>query len=163
MAVVISSRTVQMIDAVGGRLTQGFFLVEYRDANYTPGGENLVLNSYFRNIEHITAAPASGALEYTPRPNYGDFPTNGGSGRLQLWYSASGLVTLNVSGLPIQILSGNISNLSGLGGLPGGATIASGRIGVVGSGAFNVGIAPIEILSGTAVSGIRTKLFVVGY
>jgi hypothetical protein len=160
MGSIISSLVFTRKDDRGNPITEAYLLWEFRDANYTPGGENINLTSLFRRVEHIAMWPASGALEYNPRPNYGDFPANAGSGRVQLWYSASGIVTLNISGLPVQILSGTSLTLAS-GNTVGGPI--SGRVGLPGSGAFNAGIAPVEILSGTAVSGIRTKLHVLGY
>ena len=153
MATIISSLLFAKEDINGNPFTDGYLLVEYRDAGYTPGGENLNLTSYFRRVEHIETFPASGALEYQPRVNYADLPGNAGSGRLQLWYSGSGV--LNISGIAITILSGHPFLISGFIGP------VSGRIAA--QAAINAGVAPIEILSGTAVSGVRTKIYVLGY
>ena len=160
MGAIISSIVFTEKDDRGNPWTKAYLLWEFRDTGYSPGGENINLTALFRRVEHIEMFPSSGVLEYQPRPNYGDFPANAGSGRVQLWYGGSGIVTLNISGLPIQILSGTTLTLAS-GNTAGGPI--SGRVNAVGSGAFNAGLAQVEILSGVAVSGIRAKLFILGY
>ena len=162
MGTLISPIVLTRRDVQGNEWVDVYSIYEYRDAGISPGGEAIDLTPYMRRVENIHAQPISGILIYEPRPNATDFPGNAGSGRMELWSLGSGIVTLNISGLQIQILSGNISNLSGLGGLPGGATIASGRIGVTGSGAFNASIQFTQILSGTAVSGARAYIHAFG-
>lgn len=157
MAIVISSTVFTRQDMMGNPWVEGWFLVEFRDANYTLGGENLALNTYMSRIEHINAQFVSGNNNYETSPNLADYPANAGSGRLQLYYMGSGIVTLNISGLRVGIQSGALIVTSGVG------PVQSGRIEVTGSGAFNAGLLKIEILSGVAVSGTRTKLHVLGY
>ena len=163
MGTLISPIVFTRRDDAGNPWVEVFSIFEYTSAGLLPTGESIDLSPYMRRVENILAQPISGILLYDPRPNATDFPGNAGSGRMELHSLVSGIVTLNISGLPIQILSGNISNLSGLGGLPGGATIASGRIGLTGSGAFNAGIQMGSLLSGTAVSGARAYIRAFGY
>ena len=158
MAIVVSGIVFTRSDNAGNPWTEGYFLIEFRDARYTPGGEAMDLSAYMRRVEFMHAQPISGALTYEPRPMATDFPGNAGSGRLTLHYVDSGIVTLHVSGLPIQILSGSIVSLAS-----GMSNAGSGRIGLVGSGAFNAGIVTTEILSGTAVSGVRAYIHTLGY
>ena len=158
MGTLISPIVLTRRDVQGNEYVDVYSIFEYRDAGIQPTGESIDLSNFMRRVENIHAPPISGALLYDPRPNATDFPGNAGSGRMELHSLVSGIVTLNVSGLPIQILSGAISNLSGLGGLPGGITIASGRLGLTGSGAFNAGIQMGSLLSGTAVSGARAYI-----
>lgn len=157
MAVIISSLLFTKLDINGNRWVDGYLLVEYRDAGYSPGGENIDLTSRFRRVEHIEAFPASGVLDYNPRANYGDLPGNAGSGRLQLFYGGSGNININISGLPVSILSGTILSFAS-GVMHGG----SGRLAFGGSGFINAGQVQTEILSGIAVSGIRAKIYVLG-
>lgn len=159
MAVIVSSILFAKQDIQGNRYTDGYLLVEFRDTGYMPGGEVIDLTANFNRIEHIEAFPASGALEYNPRVNQGDFPANAGSGRVQAWYLGSGVLNLNISGLPVSILSGTI--LSFASGIMHGG---SGRLAFGGSGFVNAGaLVPTEVLSGVALSGMRTKLYVLGY
>lgn len=166
MATVISSVLFTQTDDRGNRWVNGYFLAEFRDALYTPGGENLNLSSFMRRVDHIAAYPASGVLEYQPRPNYGDFPAQAGSGRMQLWYGGSGIVTLNISGALLSITSGQqmfVPVASAVFSTSNTIQAISGRLSLAGSGAFAAGFTPVEILSGTAVSGIRMKIFALGY
>lgn len=159
MGVIISSILFAKEDIQGNRYTDGYLLYEFRDTGYSPGGEIMDLTNFFTRLEHIEAFPASGALEYNPRVNQGDFPTNAGSGRVQAWYFGSGLLNLNISGIPVSILSGTILSFAS-GVMHGG----SGRLAFGGSGFINAGaLVPTEVLSGVALSGMRTKLYVLGY
>ena len=160
MAVVISSVLFTKKDVAGNPWTEAWAVIEFRDANYSPGGENLALANEFSRIEYILVTPLSGNNNYRPETNMGDYPTNGGSGRLQLYYMASGSVALNVSGLPIQILSGTTLTLAS-GNTASGPF--SGRIGIAASGNLAVGLLPVEILSGTAVSGTRALIHALGH
>ena len=163
MGTLISPITFTRRDDAGNPWVEVFSIFEYTSAGILPTGESIDLSPYMRRVENILAQPISGILLYDPRPNATDFPGNAGSGRMELHSLVSGIVTLNISGLQIQILSGNIANLSGLGGLPGGLTLASGRLNAVGSGAFNAGIQMGSLLSGTAVSGSRAYIRAFGY
>ena len=156
MAIVVSSRIFTMVDVAGNPASMGFYTIEFRDANYTTPGEAMDLSATMRWVEYVITQPLSGTNLFDPRVVQGDFPGNAGSGRLSLYYQASGIVTLNISGLAINVLSGSVFITSGFG------QAMSGRIGVTGSGAFNAGLTPLELLSGTAVSGTRAALFVLG-
>lgn len=98
MAVVISSLVFTKKDIAGNSFVEGYFLVEFRDAGYTPGGEAMDLSSFMRRAEFVQATPASGALDYEARPSYTDYPGNAGSGRVTLHYLRSSLGISIISG-----------------------------------------------------------------
>ena len=157
MAVVISP-IVRTIRAEGGHpFTELYGIVEFRDANHAPTGEAFDLSAYMRRVEYIYMQPISGALYYQPRVVGGDYPGNAGSGRLTLYYAGSGIVTLNISGLGIQLTSGQTFTVSGV--LP----LISGLLVRGASGAFNLGIDQVQILSGVAISGVRAYFHALGY
>lgn len=158
MAVIVSPIVVTTHDAAGNPYTELHGIVEYRDAGHLPTGEVFDMSAFLRRIEYMSLTPISGALYYQPRPVAGDYPGNAGSGRLTLYYMSSGIVTLNISGLPVQVLSGSIVSLAS-----GMSNAASGRIGLTGSGAFNAGIDMMQILSGVAISGVRAYARILGY
>ena len=158
MGVLISPIVRTTRDDAGNPMVDVYAIFEYRDAGILPTGEAIDLSPYMRRTEYIFTGPVSGALLHEPRANATDFPGNAGSGRMELYSMGSGIVTLNISGLPIQILSGSIISLaSGLNN-PG-----SGRIGLIASGAFNAGIQRAALLSGTAVSGVRAYIHAFGF
>lgn len=157
MAVVVSPIVITTRDAAGNPWTMLHAIFEYRDANHPPTGETIDLSPYLRRVEYMQLTPISGALYYQPRPVAGDYPGNAGSGRLTLYYLASGIATLNISGLQINVLSGALQPRSGY------IDALSGRIAVTGSGAFNAGIDMMQILSGVAISGVRAYASVLGY
>ena len=157
MGVLISPIVRTVRDIQGNEAVDVYSIYEYRDAGIQPGGETIDLSPYMRRAEYIHAQPVSGVFLYEPRPNATDFPGNPGSGRMELYYTGSGLVTVNVSGLAITILSGHPFLISGFIGP------VSGRIAVQGSGSFAVGLAPIQLLSGTAVSGVRAYVHAFGF
>ena len=158
MGTLISPIVRTTRDDAGNPFVEVYSIFEYTNAGISPGGESIDLSPYMRRAENIIAQPISGVLLYQPRPNVTDFPGNAGSGRMELYYVGSGIVTLNISGLPIQILSGSIVSLAS-----GMNNAGSGRIGLTGSGAFNAGIDFIQVLSGTAVSGTRAYIRAFGY
>ena len=157
MGVLISPIVLTRRDEAGNPFVDLYSIYEYRDAGIQPTGEAVDLSAYMRRVEYLHAQPVSGAFLYEPRPNATDFPGNAGSGRMELYYLGSGLVTLNISGLAVNVISGHPFIVSGVIGA------MSGRIGVTGSGAFNASIAQTQILSGTAVSGARAYIHAFGY
>ena len=157
MGVLISPIVLTRRDVAGNEYADVYSIYEYRDAGIQPGGENIPLDPYMRRVENIHAQPISGILLYEPRPNATDFPGNAGSGRMELYSLGSAIVTLNISGLAITIISGHPFLVSGFIGP------VSGRIAVTGSGAFNAGIQMAQILSGTAVSGARAYIHAFGF
>jgi len=157
LGTLISPIVLTRRDVAGNSFVDVYSIFEYRDAGIQPAGESIDLSSYMRRVEFIHAQPISGAFLYEPRPNATDFPGNAGSGRMELYYIGSGLVTLNVSGIPITIVSGHPFLISGFIGP------VSGVIARTASGAFNASITQIQVLSGTAVSGARAYVHAFGY
>ena len=157
MGVLISPIVLTRRDVVGNEYVDLYSIYEYRDAGIQPGGEAIDLSAYMRRVEYIQAQPISGVLLNEPRPNATDFPGNAGSGRMELYTLGSGLVTVNISGLPITILSGHPFLVSGFIGP------VSGRLNIGGSGFFNFNTPPAQILSGTAVSGARAYIHAFGF
>lgn len=165
MGVLISPIVRTSRDIAGNPLVEVYSIFEYQSTGILPTGESIDLSNYMRRVEYVQAQPISGALLHEPRPNASDFPGNAGSGRMELHSTGSGLVTLNISGLPIQIVSGAATGVaaSGLFATSNVLPALSGRIGVVGSGAFNGYIQRTALLSGTAVSGARAYIHAFGY
>lgn len=157
MAVVISPIVRTVVDGGGNPYVELFGIVEYRDATHAPAGEAFDLSAYMRRVEYIYMQPISGALYYQPRVVAGDYPGNAGSGRLTLYYLASGIITLNISGVGIQLTSGQTFTVSGV--LP----LISGLLVRGASGTFNAGIDYMQVLSGTAISGVRAYFQALGY
>ena len=157
MGVLISPIVFTKRDIAGNQFTEVLSIYEYRDAGLQPGGEAIDLSAYMRRVENIHAQAISGVLLNDPRPNATDFPGNAGSGRMELYTLGSGLVTVNISGLPITILSGHPFLVSGFIGP------VSGRLNIGGSGFFNFNTANAQLLSGTAVSGTRAYIRAFGY
>ena len=159
MGTLISPIVFTKRDIAGNAFTEVLAIYEYRDAGIQPGGEAIDLSAYMRRVEMVTAQAISGALLNDPRPNATDFPGNAGSGRMELYTLGSGLVNVNISGLPVSILSGTIISFAS-GVMHGG----SGRLAFGGSGFFNINTAPnAQLLSGTAVSGTRAYIRAFGY
>lgn len=169
MSTVVSSLIFTRKDIAGNPHVEGYFLVEFRDARYTPGGESVDLSAYMRRIEFVQTQPVSGILDYEPRPSMTDYPGNAGSGRMTLHYLRSSIVTIHMSGLGIQILSGQSLALSGA--LISGqgvqsntllSVLFSGLLVAITSGSIAPGQIRTEILSGTAVSGTRAVIHALG-
>lgn len=158
MGTLISPIVLTRRDIAGNAFVEVYSIFEYRDAGILPTGESIDLSSYMRRVEMIQAQPISGALLHEPRPNASDFPGNAGSGRMELYSLGSGTVTLNISGVAINILSGHPFIVSGrIGSM-------SGLINVTGSGFVNAGVMQrVTVLSGTAVSGTRAYIHAFGY
>lgn len=156
MGNIISARIHTLRDEAGNPLIQGWLLLEFRDAGYAPGGEVFDLSSRFRRIEEVMVDMASGALNYLPQVNQGDYPGDPRSGRLQLWYIGSGAVTVNTSGQGIDVLSGQTQALSGVTGVWSGRYLTQAT-------AWRPEAAFSEVRSGLAISGTRAKVFVLGY
>ena len=152
MGTLISPIVFTRRDDAGNPFVEVLSIFEYTSAGILPTGESIDLSSYMRRVETIQAQPISGATLFDPRPNATDFPGNAGSGRMELYSLGSGLVTLNISGLAITIISGHPFLVSGFIGP------VSGRIAVQGSGAFNAAIVNAGLISGTAVSGTRAYI-----
>jgi hypothetical protein len=157
VGVLISPIVRTVRDIQGNEAVDVYSIYEYRDAGIQPGGETIDLSPYMRRAEFIHAQPVSGVFLYEARPNATDFPGNPGSGRMELYYTGSGIVTLAISGLGIQVTSGQTFTVSGV--LP----LISGRLVIGGSGTFAVGLNPIQLLSGTAVSGVRAYIHAFGF
>lgn len=157
MAVVISPIVRTMVDGAGNPMTELYGIVEFRDAGHLPAGEAFDLSAYMRRTEYLFMQPISGALYYEPRVVAGDFPGNAGSGRLTLFSLASGIVTLNISGVGISLTSGQTFTVSGVLGLISGLLVRGA------SGAFNASLDQAQILSGTAISGVRAYFHALGY
>ena len=157
MGTLISPIVFTRRDDAGNPWVEVLSIFEYRDAGLQPGGESIDLSAYMRRVEVVTAQAISGALLNDPRPNATDFPGNAGSGRMELYTLGSGLVTVNISGLPITILSGHPFLVSGFIGP------VSGRLNIGGSGFFNFNTANAQLLSGTAVSGTRAYIRAFGF
>ena len=159
MGTIISPRVFTTRDDAGNPEVTVVGIFEYRDAGLQPGGESIDLSPYMRRVEMIFAQPISGALLNDPRPNATDFPGNAGSGRMELYTLGSGLVNVNISGLPVSILSGTIISFAS-GVMHGG----SARLTFGGSGFFAINTAtPTQLLSGTAVSGTRAYIRAFGF
>ncbi len=164
---VISAIVFTKRDIAGNNWVEAWILWEHTQAGYTPSGENINLTPYFTRVEMAMARPASGALNYSPVPTGGDWPGNAGSGRMSLFYAASGVIV--ASGVGISIASGVVLMTSNQGG--GGASYLSGTalIANLHSGSItaqlniNAGLAQVEVLSGVAVSGVRSYIHVLGY
>ncbi len=165
MGAVISALTFVRQDVNGTRWTDGYFVAEFRDAggtlsgNYQPGGEQFAdLANYFRNVQYIMVAPITSGVggAFRPEPNYGDYPGNPISARIKL-------MGLGVSGLVVQILSGQSAFQSGaiLSAQVSGQVFLRALSGVVVSepGAT---VIPQEALSGTAFSGTRILIHAIG-
>ena len=78
-----------------------------------------------------------------------------------LRYLGSAIVTLNISGLTVGLISGQWIGLIAATSAIIGPT--SGRILGTGSGVINAGLSPVDILSGTVVSGTRAYIHAFGY
>mgnify|MGYP001582526345 CR=1 FL=1 len=87
---VISAILHTTLDVAGNPRQEGWFLVEFANASYQPGGEVLSLANYFRRVETMQAEMASGAIYSLVKPNEADYPGNPASGRLELWRLNSG-------------------------------------------------------------------------
>ena len=160
MAIIVSSLVFVKVDQMGNPHTEAYCLIEFRDARYTLGGEAMDLSAIMRRVEvpPMVGRVSGVSQDYEVRPNVADYPGNAGSGRLELYYANSGIVTLNISGIPIQILSGSLVSLAS-----GMSNAGSGRIGLVSSGDLGIGLGKAEILSGTtSISGIRAMLHLIG-
>ena len=159
MGTLISPIVFTRKDDAGNPSVEVLAIFEYRDAGLQPGGESIDLSNYMRRVEMVQAQAISGALLNEPRPNATDFPGNAGSGRMELYTLGSGLVNVNISGLPVTILSGTILSFAS-GVMHGG----SARLTFGGSGFFAINTAtPTQLLSGTAVSGTRAYIRAFGY
>ena len=112
MGVLISPIVRTTRDDAGNPMVDVYSIYEYRDTGLLPTGEAIDLSAFMRRTEYIHATPISGGQLWETRPNATDFPGNAGSGRMELYSMGSGIVTLNISGLPIQILSGSIISLA---------------------------------------------------
>jgi len=160
---IISADVFSIRDISGNVRTEAWILFEFDDAEYNTGGEIIDLSPYFRRVEHVLANPLSGAFDYVPRINAGDFPAGGanlGSGRLELLGVGSSSVTVNTSGVGVEVVSGTqVLVLSGdrLSPLFSGSMVAQATSFFPADGVF------AEIASGIAVSGTRAKLHVLGY
>lgn len=165
MGVLISPIVRTTRDDAGNPMVDVYAIYEFRTSGILPTGEFIDLSNYMRRTEYLQTQAISGALLHEPRPNATDFPGNAGSGRLELYSQGSGLVTLNISGLQLNILSGQATGVaaSGIFATSNLLPAISGRIGVVGSGAFNGYIQRTALLSGTAVSGVRAYIHAFGY
>ena len=153
MGSIISAQVYTLVDQAGNPHTEAWLIWEFRDTTYSAGGENIDLTPYFRRVEQIVANPVSGALNYVPKPNDSDIPGVAGSSRIQLWAPT-------VSGAGVSIASGTQGFVSGQlisGNISGQVFFAlfSGRL--AGQGAF------AEVAAGTALSGTRARLLVLGY
>mgnify|MGYP001596690385 FL=1 len=157
MGTLISPLVFTKRDIAGNAFTEVLAIFEYTSAGILPTGESIDLSNFMRRVEMIQAQAISGALLNDPRPNATDFPGNAGSGRMELYTLGSGLVNVNISGLPITILSGHPFLVSGFIGP------VSGRLNIGGSGFFNFNTANAQLLSGTAVSGTRAYIRAFGY
>ena len=157
MGTLISPIVFTKRDIAGNSFTEVLAIFEYTSTGILPTGESIDLSPYMRRVEVVTAQAISGALLNDPRPNATDFPGNAGSGRMELYTLGSGLVTVNISGLPITILSGHPFLVSGFIGP------VSGRLNIGGSGFFNFNTANAQLLSGTAVSGTRAYIRAFGF
>ena len=152
MGTLISPIVFTRRDDAGNPHVEVLSIFEYTSAGILPTGESIDLSNFMRRVEYVQATPISGATFFDPRPNATDFPGNAGSGRMELYSPGSGLVTINISGLAITIISGHPFLISGFIGP------VSGRIAVQGSGAFNAGLVNASLISGTAVSGTRAYI-----
>ena len=140
MAVVISATVFEKVDRQGNPHNELWAILEFADAGYSPGGENLPLAPYMRYIDYMQMTGVSGALDYESEPNMGDFPGNAGSGRVLARYgSSAGLVILSGLSLP-----------------------ASGYLPAA-SGHLRIGLTKAEVLSGVALSGMRVQIHALGY
>ena len=158
MGTIISPIVFTKRDIAGNAFTEVLAIFEYRAAGLLPAGESIDLSPYMRRVEYIQAQAISGVLLNDPRPNATDFPGNAGSGRMELYTLGSGLVNVNISGLPVSILSGTIISFAS-GAMHGG----SARLTFGGSGFFNFDTGNAQLLSGTAVSGTRAYIRAFGY
>ena len=166
---IISSIVFTKKDISGNQWVEAHILFEFRNA-YVPGGEAVDLTPFFQRVELPVGGPniASGqASGYLPRVNAADIPGNPGSSRIQLFYGASGIVTLNISGIGVSVASGTLLTTSGIAGVQSGfaviGTLHSGSISATASGVLGVGVASVEVLSGQATSGFRTYQSYLGY
>ena len=157
MGTLISPIVFTRRDIAGNQYAEVLAIYEYRDAGLQPTGEAIDLSAYMRRVEMIQAQPISGAFLYDPRPNATDFPGNAGSGRMELYYGGSSTILLNISGAGVQITSGQTFAVSGV------LRLISGLLVLGGSGALAAGLASVQILSGTAVSGTRAYIRAFGY
>lgn len=158
MGTLISPITFTKRDVAGNAFVEVLSIFEYTSAGILPVGESIDLSNYMRRVEMIQAQPISGVFLYEARPNATDFPGNAGSGRMELYYGGSSTININISGLPVSILSGTLVSFSS--GLSHGG---SGRLAFGGSGFMNAGLANVQVLSGTAVSGTRAYIRAFGY
>ncbi len=168
MAVVVSSTVFTEKDISGNPHVRGYFLIEFRDATYAAGGESLDLSPYMQRVEYVTQPMiASGAVAVEMRANLPDYPGNAGSGRIQAYYAGSSIVTINMSGIGVSIASGQVLVASGGAAAYSGGTsplslLFSGRITATASGAIAAGQAAAEVVTGTALSGSRSVIQVLG-
>lgn len=180
---VISAEVFELKDQAGNPRSFGWFLYEFR-GTYVPGGIAVDLSSYMRRVAGMVANPASGTLNVLPFPNETDFPADARSGRAQLFFVGSGAVTvntsgmvvnLNTSGLGLSIASGTEPFLSGQlisGNISGQVQmlLTSGRLAAQTSGqltgqatAWLPNSYLAEVVSGIATSGTRARIFAMGY